>query len=131
MISRRISPRRVRFIVGKAEAIPLPANSQDAVASIFFFHGLPPKIRRIVLSECCRVLKPGVRLVILDSLQQDDRPDYEGLLELFPQNYHEPYYSSYLREDFPTLASANDLTFVGSNIAFISKVMVLDKLKQS
>ena len=131
MISRRISPRRVRFIVGKAEAIPLPANSQDAVASIFFFHGLPPKIRRIVLSECCRVLKPGVRLVILDSLQQDDRPDYEGLLELFPQNYHEPYYSSYLREDFPTLASANDLTFVGSNIAFISKVMVLDKSKQS
>jgi len=126
-----MSRPRTRFIVGKAEAIPLPDNSQDAVTSIFFFHELPPKIRRIVLSECCRVLKPGGRLVILDSLQQGDRPDYEGLLELFPQNYHEPYYSSYLREDFPALASANDLTFMGSNIAFISKVMVLDKSKQS
>src|SRR6476646_4238678 len=37
-----------RFIVGKAEAIPLPDNSQDAVTSIFLFHELPPKIRRVV-----------------------------------------------------------------------------------
>jgi ubiquinone/menaquinone biosynthesis C-methylase UbiE len=42
----------MRFIVGKAEAIPLPDNSQDAVTGIFLFHELPPKIRRLVLSEC-------------------------------------------------------------------------------
>ncbi|MFZ0651688.1 MAG: class I SAM-dependent methyltransferase, partial [Pseudolabrys sp.] len=73
---------RIRFIVGKAEAAPLPDNSQDAVTSTFLFHELPPKIRRIVFSECARVLKPGGRLVIVDSLQRGDRPDYEGLLEL-------------------------------------------------
>ena len=38
-----------RFIVGKAEAIPLPDNCQDAVTGIFLFHELPPKIRRIVI----------------------------------------------------------------------------------
>ncbi len=32
-----------RFIVGKAEAIPLPDNCQDAVTSTFLFHELPPK----------------------------------------------------------------------------------------
>jgi precorrin-6B methylase 2 len=48
-----------RFIVGKAEAIPLPDSSQDAVTSIFLFHELPPKIRRRVLNECARVLKRG------------------------------------------------------------------------
>ena len=79
---------------------PAPDNSQDAVTSIFLFHELPPKVRRAALGECARVLKPGGRLVLVDSLQRGDRPDYEGLLELFPQNYHEPYYLSYINEDF-------------------------------
>ena len=55
------------------------------------FHELPPEVRRIIFGECARVLKPGGRLVLVDSLQRGDRPDYEGLFELFPQNYHEPY----------------------------------------
>src|SRR5262245_28306275 len=70
---------RIRFVVGKAEALPLPDNNQDAVTSIFLVHELPPKIRRRVLSECSRVLKPGGRLVLIDSLQRGDRPDYEGI----------------------------------------------------
>ena len=32
-------------------------------------------------------------------LQIGDEPDYDGMLELFPQNYHEPYYSTYLKEE--------------------------------
>jgi ubiquinone/menaquinone biosynthesis C-methylase UbiE len=118
----------MRFIVGKAEAMPVPDNSQDAVTSVFLFHELPPKIRRRVFSECVRVLKPGGRLVLVDSLQRGDRPDYEGLLELFPQNYHEPYYESYTNEDFPKLAADCGLTYVRTVNAFVSKVMVFDKL---
>jgi len=116
-----------RFVVGKAEAIPLPNNSQDAVTSIFLFHELPPKIRRIVFSECARVLKPGGRLVFIDSLQRGDRPDYEGLLELFPQNYHEPYYESYTKENFCALATDSGLTYIRTVNAFVSKVVVFDK----
>ncbi len=119
---------RISFVLGKAEAMPLPDNSQDTVTSIFLFHELPPKIRRIAIRECARVLKPGGRLVILDSLQRGDRPDYGGLLELFPQNYHEPYYASYTDEDFSVLAADCDLRLVRSVQAFISKVMVFDKM---
>ena len=54
--------------------------------------------------EFARVLKPGGRLVVVDSLQIGDEPDYDGMLELFPQNYHEPYYTGYLREDFRAIA---------------------------
>jgi SAM-dependent methyltransferase len=57
------------------------------VTSIFMFHELPPKVRRIIFGECARVLKPGGRFVLVDSLQRGDEPDYAGLLELFPQNY--------------------------------------------
>jgi ubiquinone/menaquinone biosynthesis C-methylase UbiE len=120
---------RTSFVVGKAECIPLPDNSQDAVTSIFLFHELPPKVRRRAMHECARVLKPGGRLIVLDSLQRGDQPDYEGMLQLFPQNYHEPYYASYLRQDFPSLASQCGLTHVRSIVAFVSKVMTFDKLQ--
>jgi ubiquinone/menaquinone biosynthesis C-methylase UbiE len=115
------------LMVANGEAIPLASESQDAVTSIFTFHELPPKVRRSVLRECARVLKPGGRLVIVDSLQLGDQPDYDGMLELFPQNFHEPYYAGYLKEDFRTLAGACGLTYVRDVNAFVSKVMVFDK----
>ena len=119
---------RTDFAVANGEAIPVTDASQDAVTCIFTFHELPPKVRRIVIGECARVLKPGGRLVLLDSLQRSDRPDYLGLLELFPQNFHEPYYQSYLDEDFPAIAREHGLAHVRDDQAFISKVMLFDKL---
>ena len=119
---------RINLTVGNAESLPVPDESQDAVTSIFLFHELPPKVRRIVFRECARVLKPGGRLVLVDSLQRGDQPDYDGLLELFPQSYHEPYYRSYTNEDFGTLATGCGLTHIRDVKAFVSKVMVFDKL---
>jgi SAM-dependent methyltransferase len=60
------------------------------------FHELPPKVRREAFREFGRLLKPGGRLVIVDSLQLGDEPAYDGMLERFPQNYHGPL-PSYLR----------------------------------
>ncbi|HLH96780.1 MAG TPA: class I SAM-dependent methyltransferase [Xanthobacteraceae bacterium] len=117
----------VDVLVANAEAIPLADASQDAVTADFLFHELPPKVRRTVLCEVARVLKPGGRLVILDSLQRGDEPDYDGMLELFPQNYHEPYYVSYLDEEFAALGASCGLALVRTTHAFVSKVMVLDK----
>jgi ubiquinone/menaquinone biosynthesis C-methylase UbiE len=119
---------RTSFVVGKAEAIPLPDASHDAVTGIFLFHELPPKVRRGALRECARVLKSGGRLIVLDSLQHDDRADYRGLLEVFPQSYHEPYYANYLQENFAALAAQYGLSLVRNVSAFVSKVMVFDKM---
>lgn len=119
---------QIKLSVGKAEALPIPDQSQDALTSIFVFHELPPKVRRIVFRECARVLKPGGRFVLVDSLQHGDQPDYDGLLEVFPQSYYEPYYRSYLNEDFGAMAESCGLTHVRDVNAFISKVMVFDKM---
>jgi ribosomal protein S21 len=73
---------RMNLAVGNAELLPVPDESQDAVTSIFLFHELPPKVRRIAFRECARVLKPGGRLALVDSLQRGDKPDYERLLDL-------------------------------------------------
>jgi len=119
---------RAGLSVGNAEMLPVPDQSQDALTSIFVFHELPPKVRRTVFRECARVLKPGGRFILVDSLQHGDQPDYDGLLDLFPQSYHEPYYRSYLNEDFGTMAKSCGLTHVRDVNAFISKVMVFDKM---
>jgi hypothetical protein len=63
----------------------------------------------------------------VDSLQIGDEPDYDGMLELFPQSYHEPYYRSYLKEDFGSIAADCGLTHIADVNAFVSKVMVFDK----
>ena len=115
------------LMVAKGEALPLDNESQDAVTSIFMFHELPPKVRCTIFRECARVLKPGGRLVVLDSLQFGDEPDYDGILERFPESYHEPYYASYLREDFGAIARACGLAHIRDVNAFVSKVMVFDK----
>ena len=127
--ARRHLRRRMRLdlIVANAEAIPLPAASIDAVTSIFMMHELPPAVRRTVIGEAARVLKPGGRLVLLDLLQRGDVPEYDGLLERFPQNYHEPYYKSYVAEDFSSLAAGCGLVHRRNVTAFVSKVMVFDK----
>ena len=117
----------INIAVANGEALPIKSDSQDAVTSIFMLHELPPKVRRIVFREFARVLKPGGRLVVVDSLQIGDEPDYDGMLELFPRNYHEPYYNSYLREDFRGIAAASGLTHIRDVNAFFSKVMAFDK----
>ena len=80
-----------------------------------------------IVNEFARVLKPGGRLVVVDSLQRGDEPDYDGMLELFPQNFHEPYYAGYIEEDFGAIADGCGLAQVRSENAFIAKVMVFDK----
>src|SRR6266850_4409837 len=103
---------RMNLTVGNAESLPVRDESQDAVTSIFLFHELPPKVRRVVFRELARVLKRDGRLVLVDSLQIGDEPDYDGMLELFPQSYHEPYYASYLKEDFGAMATACGLMHI-------------------
>jgi ubiquinone/menaquinone biosynthesis C-methylase UbiE len=117
----------INVVVGNGEAIPVASESQDAVTSIFMFHELPPKVRRVVFLEFARVLKRRGRLVLVDSLQIGDEPDYDDMLELFPRSYHEPYYNSYLKEDFRTIAAGCGLTHIRDVNAFVSKVMVFDK----
>jgi len=118
---------RANLVVANTESIPVQDESLDAVTSIFLFHELPPKARRGAFVEFGRVLKPGGRLVIVDSLQIGDNAAYEGSLELFPQNFHEPYFSTYIKENFRQMARDSGLVHCRDVIAFVSKVMVFDK----
>lgn len=115
------------FVNAAAETMPLMDASVDVVTCLYLLHELPRKIRHAVAREATRVLKPGGRLIVVDSLQVGDDPPLDPLLELFPRAYHEPYYADYVRTDLERLFADAGLKYVSSELAFFSKVMVFDK----
>ena len=119
--------RPADLIEANAEAIPRAAESCDIATSIFLFHELPPDVRTTVAKEIARVLKPGGLFVLVDSLQFADKPDWDGLLEGFPQRFHEPYYRHYLTDDLAARFQAAGLDPVATDLAFLSKVMTFRK----
>ncbi|HXP02843.1 MAG TPA: class I SAM-dependent methyltransferase [Stellaceae bacterium] len=113
---------RVALAEANAEVLPFADASFDIVTCLYLFHELPHRARQAVAGEIRRVLKPGGRLIFLDSLQTGDEPDYDAMLEWFPVAFHEPYYASYLREDLDRLFGSG-LSREAQIPAYFSKVL--------
>ncbi|MEM6381151.1 MAG: class I SAM-dependent methyltransferase [Pseudomonadota bacterium] len=119
--------RHHRGMVAKGETLPFADGSVDLLTCVFLFHELPPKIRKLVAAEIARVLRPGGLFAFVDSLQPGDTPAYDGLLELFPQLFHEPYYTSYATTDLTALFTDAGLEPAHDDTAFVSKVLAFRK----
>ena len=115
--------------VAKGEQMPFADGCIDLLSAVFLFHELPPKVRKAVAGEIARVLQPGGLFVFVDSLQPGDTPAYDGMLELFPQLFHEPYFTSYATTDLVALFSEVGLRPVHEETAFVSKVLAFEKPK--
>ncbi len=116
------------WLEANAERIPLGDASQDIVTCIFLFHELPPEVRRQVAKELARVLKPGGRLVFMDSLQIGDKLGWDGLLEAFPVRFHEPYFRSYAIDDLDSVFRQAGLVPIETTTPFLAKLMVCRKV---
>jgi ubiquinone/menaquinone biosynthesis C-methylase UbiE len=112
----------VELVEAAAESIPAEDASFDIVTCIYVLHELPPAARRQVASEIRRVLKAGGVLILVDSLQLGDEPDYDATLEWFPVAFHEPYYAGYLKADLDRLM-APGLSPLDRVPAYFSKVL--------
>jgi ubiquinone/menaquinone biosynthesis C-methylase UbiE len=128
---RELEPwSRVRLVEGAAEAMPFGDAEFDVAACVYLFHELPPRIRRAVVDETARVLRPGGALILVDSLQIGDEPDYDAMLEAFPYGFHEPYYRSYLAEDLDRLTKRHFLPGERHR-AYFSKVLAYRRRGES
>ncbi len=120
---RRLQPwSRVRLTEAAAEAMPFGRAEFDIVSCLYLFHELPARVRRAVVAEIRRVLKPGGTVILVDSLQTGDEPDYDALLDYFPFAFHEPYYAGYLVEDLDRLMKPG-FTPEERSLAYFSKVV--------
>jgi ubiquinone/menaquinone biosynthesis C-methylase UbiE len=113
----------VTLALGAAEALPLPDAAFDLATAVYLFHELPPRLRPRVAAEIARVLRPGGLFVLVDSLQLGDVPDYDALLEHFPESLHEPYYAGYIRLDLPGLFAPAGLRPEMVKLAYFSKIV--------
>ena len=126
--AERMAPwTRAGLVQAPAEAMPLPDASVDLVTCVYLFHELPRKIRRQVAAEMARVLKPGGRLVFVDSIQRGDRATFDGILAYFPLAYYEPYYEDYTKEDLATVFGDAGLRLGAVELAFMSKIVTFEK----
>ena len=117
----------VDFIEANAEAIALADGSRDVVTCIYLFHELPRAVRGTIVREMARVLRPGGRLVLLDSLQLGDMPVLDPALLGFPETFHEPYYRDYLEHDLEALLTDAGLRVTTREPVYLSKMFVADK----
>jgi ubiquinone/menaquinone biosynthesis C-methylase UbiE len=115
------------LVQAKAEQLPFADASLDAVSAVYLFHELPPKVRAAVGGEIARVLKPGGRFALADSIQPTDEPRLAHLLEAFPAYFHEPFYESYARTDLAALFAGVGLRAVAADAAFLTKALLFEK----
>ena len=74
-----------------------------------------------------RVAKPDGLVVIVDSIQKGDRADWDGLLDLFPHHFHEPYYADYVGGRLEDAGVDLGLSPMSTERAFLSKVVAWRK----
>jgi len=121
--ARRALAGRAGLLAEDAESLPFADGAFDAVTCVYLLHELPPDVRVRVLREAARVLRPGGVLVLADSLQPGDEPALDGRLYLFPQQFHEPFFRHYLREDLSALLREAGLEPGPARIAFVTKIV--------
>jgi ubiquinone/menaquinone biosynthesis C-methylase UbiE len=122
--ARTILGDDVKLLEGNAEAMPVPDASFDAIVSVYLFHELPRNARRKVMAEMFRVLRPGGRVVILDSVQRSDAEEIVYFLERFQRELHEPFYRDYIGDDLAAALreSGFDVEIEG-DAAYLTKVV--------
>lgn len=119
---------RSHLTVANAENLPAADASIDIATCVFLFHEVPSAVRRRIAKEIARVLKPNGMLLFMDSIQYGDRPDYDPLLDRFPQAMHEPYYADYIRDDLSGLFREAGFAVEQVTRVFFARMMVLRRL---
>ncbi|MEL6496750.1 MAG: class I SAM-dependent methyltransferase [Cyanobacteria bacterium J06623_7] len=116
-----ISGELPQLLQANAEDLPYQDNYFHGLTSVFLFHELPAAARQNVINELYRVLQPGGVLVICDSMQAIDSPDFQPMMNNFPAIFHEPYYRHYTTDNLEErLTSAGFINLKVENY-FVSK----------
>jgi ubiquinone/menaquinone biosynthesis C-methylase UbiE len=111
-----------------AEALPEDWTGRfDLVTCVWLYHELPPDAQARVTSEVARVLKPGGRLLFMDSLQwSKDTPqlfEMMGGRAIFAEVFNEPYLATYLNTDLHELFERYGIEVEAEAHCFKSKLI--------
>lgn len=111
-----------QLVQGNAEAMPFADASMQAITCVFLLHELPADARQNVLNDCYRMLEPGGVLVLADSVQMADSPQFQPAMENFRRVFHEPYYRDYIGDDIEARLSAAGFTGIRGESHLMTRV---------
>jgi len=117
----------VALVADDAAQMPWRDGLFDVLTSVYLFHELPRAVRRTVLREMFRVVRPGGLVAIEDSAQPFENPALEPVLARFPVDFHEPFYADYLRDDLAEAMREVGFEVRAVERAFLAKVVVAQR----
>ena len=111
-----------QLVQGNGEVMPFAEASVQGVTCVFLFHELPGDARQQVLQEAFRVLEPGGTLVLADSVQLADSPQFAAVMENFRRVFHEPFYRDYIGDDIDQRLSAAGFESIAAESHFMTRI---------
>ena len=114
----------VALAVENAEHLPFADATFEIATSVYLFHELPRNARRNVVRELRRVVRPGGLVVIEDSAQPAESAEIEAALQMFPREFHEPFFADYLEDDLAAVLAAEGFEVTAVEPHLVAKVVV-------
>jgi len=102
----------LKFEIGDATLLRFEDSSFDVCCISFALHDMPLSIRKKVLGEIARVLRPGGMIIIVDYALPKNR-----IFRFFIYNFvrlWEKYYSEFIKSDLDSLLSASGIRINGN-----------------
>ncbi len=115
--------KNINFVQGGGEELSFKDKKFDAVVSCFLFHELPLEIRKKVMNESIRVLKPKGFVGLVDSIQKNDAAKFQWALKQFPIDFHEPFFKNYVQHPMEELMKELKLVNISSDAGLLSKAV--------
>lgn len=117
-----------QYVEGEAHQLSqLKDESFDLTFHIYLFHEIPEDLRFEVIREQIRLTKKNGLVIICDSLQSSDRPEWKEVLEDFPRKYHEPFYRNYINHDLNKMLEDQGLEIVHQEKVLLTKCIIARK----
>jgi ubiquinone/menaquinone biosynthesis C-methylase UbiE len=116
-----------QLVAANAEETPFPAQSFHGISNVFMLHELPQVARHQVLQESYRLLQPGGFLVICDSIQIQDSPEFSPMMRNFATLFHEPFYENYVQDQLTERLQTIGFRNIKSEIHFLSQYWIAQK----
>lgn len=120
--------KNIEFQISDASNLSQFENQFDICFHIFLLHEVPKEERRKIILEQLRVLKAGGIGIIIESIQEKDRPEWKPILDDFPKRYHEPFYKNYVQNPIEETLEELGAQIIDRNQILFSKCIVFKAL---